>query len=356
MSDRRVSAPTSHNPAAGSERSPKRHVDAGRQLLVTSLLQNPDIRMRMSLVNRAIDEFIERENGEPEVLYEAAKHLLRAGGKRLRSLIVILSCEAVGGDPKAVLPFAVAVELVQTASLMHDDIVDDDVLRRGVETAHKKFGTRIAVLAGDLLVAQAIRLIGEMASPELLAMVGKGGVLLCEGEASDMLMDVAETDTVSTEDYLRMIQRKTASLMRVAAGVGVLIGDGTEKEKEALMEYAEKLGMAFQIRDDVLNLTVSTDVTGKSMLSDLEWKRSNYVLVHCLENAPEPLRECCVEALNRGNLEEVLRVVDESGSIRHADELARRYAQEAKEAIRPHNFPVGHLLEIIADFVVERTH
>ena len=115
------------------------------------------------------------------------------------------------------MPFAVAIELVQTASLIHDDVIDDDLLRRGVETTHRKHGTRIAILAGDLLIAEAIALIGERASPDLLSMLGKAGIMLCEGEASDMLMEVTDPEAVTVNEYLGMAESKTASLLKVAA-------------------------------------------------------------------------------------------------------------------------------------------
>ena len=355
MSDRGTTRRDHSLPEEGTD-SVSSHRRKSKRVLIETLMRDPEIRDRMKIIDDAINDFIESQNGSPEVLYEAARYLLRAGGKRLRSLIVLLSCEAVGGDIKNVLPFAIAVELVQTASLIHDDVIDDDVLRRGVETAHRKFGTRIAVLAGDLLVAQAIRLIGDMASPELLSMVGQGGILMCEGEASDMLMEVDKPRSISTQDYLKMIERKTAALMRVAAGVGALIGGGTLEQREALMDYANSIGMAFQIQDDVLNLTVSSDITGKSMLSDLKWETSNFVLVHCIENAPATIKEQCLRSLRNGDIEGVLRLVEASGSIRFAEDLARKFAEDAKRIIDGHEFQTRDLLKRIADFVVLRSH
>ncbi|MHA1771543.1 MAG: polyprenyl synthetase family protein [Candidatus Thorarchaeota archaeon] len=326
------------------------------QVFLKELERDPEIAGRMYLINDAINRFIDDLRGEPKILYDAASYLLRAGGKRLRSLITILSCEAVGGDPLDVMPFAIAVELVQTASLIHDDIIDDDTLRRGVETTHKKFGSQLAVLAGDLLVAQAIHLIGKMGHPELMRLAGHGGILLCEGEVSDMLMGKTDPTHLTIADYLKMIERKTAALMRVAAGVGVLVGGGNDDEKTALMDYAEAIGMAFQIRDDVLNLTAPQDITGKSMLTDLKWERSNFVLVHCLETAPEDLRVQCVKALQDINIEEVLRIIEVNGSIEFANEKAQEYAERAKDAIRRHRFSIEPLFEKIADFVVTRAH
>ncbi len=325
-------------------------------LTIDDLTADEEFGAIISAINTAMDEFVQNLYGEPASLYEAARHLLVAGGKRLRSLIVLLATQAVGGDIEDALPFAVAMELVQTASLLHDDVIDDDVLRRGVETAHRKFGTRIAILAGDLLVAEAMSLIGERATPELLAMIGKAGIMLCEGEASDLLMEITDSESVSVRRYLAMAERKTASLLRVAAGVGAVVGGGTTEQRDALMEYARKIGLAFQIRDDVLNLTSTPDVTGKSVLSDLKWKTSNYVVIHCLEHCSQPVREECLRALGSNSYEDVLRVLEESGSIAHANEVAWRLAREAKAVLRGADLQKKHLLERLADFVVLRAH
>ncbi len=326
------------------------------RVFLDDLLNEPELAAHMNLINEEMDRFLDSFKGEPGTLYDAAKYLVRAGGKRFRSLITLLSCEAVGGDPRDSAPFAIAVELVQTASLIHDDIIDEDVLRRGVETTHQKYGSAIAVLAGDLLVAQAVRLIGDMANKDLLKMVAQGGVLLCEGEVSDMLMGEADPGRLSVSEYLEMIKRKTAVLMRVSAGIGALIGGGSEEEREALMNYAEGIGMAFQIRDDLLNLTSSQKVTGKSMFSDLEWERSNIVLIHCLETATDPLKKQIIEDIENENFGVVIRAMEVHGSFDYANDLARQYAERAKEYIRPMDFPIEPILDRLADFVVTRVH
>ncbi|MEM4735177.1 MAG: polyprenyl synthetase family protein, partial [Candidatus Thorarchaeota archaeon] len=122
---------------------------------------------------------------DPDILYEAARHLLLAGGKRIRSLLTLMSCQAVGGAPEEALPLAVALELVQTASIIHDDIIDGDTQRRGVEATHVRFGTKMAILAGDLLVGLALREIARLSKPLILRELGEIGIAMCEGEIRD---------------------------------------------------------------------------------------------------------------------------------------------------------------------------
>ena len=166
-------------------------------------------------------DYIHSQKGDPEVLYNAAYHLITAGGKRLRALVTLLSCEAVGGSIKKVLPITVAAELLQTASLIHDDIIDEDELRRGVPTVHKKYGHDIAILAGDFLIAQAFKIIGEHGTPELVANIGAGGVRMCEGEVFDLFITPEHEARFTTDEYLKMIERKTAVFLEEAARTGV---------------------------------------------------------------------------------------------------------------------------------------
>jgi len=323
---------------------------------VGDLLSDTDIQSRMALVNQEMKRFLDEHRGDPPVLYDAAHHLLLAGGKRLRSLVTLLCCEAVGGQVEEVLPFAVAMELLQTASLIHDDIIDEDLVRRGTETAHKKFGAKIAVLAGDLLIAQAVQLIGEKATPELLTHLGRGGIRMCEGEAEDFLLSTDRPETFSRQRYLSVVEHKTATFIKESARIGALVGRATEEQKEALSKFGEMLGFAFQIRDDILDVVASQQIAGKSVQSDLRMRRCNYPLVHALEVSSETERERCIEALNRGDLECLNGLIEETQAVHHATELAKTYVERAKSALHGLEFQNETLLRKIAEFVLQRIH
>ncbi|MFW9967521.1 MAG: polyprenyl synthetase family protein [Candidatus Thorarchaeota archaeon] len=323
---------------------------------VEDLFSDDSLQSRMTLIDQEMKRFLVKYRGEPSVLYDAAHHLLLAGGKRLRSLITLLSCEAVGGDVQTVLPFALAMELLQTASLVHDDIIDEDLMRRGVETTHSKFGAKIAVLAGDLLIAQAVEIIGEQATPELLIHLGRGGIRMTEGEALDFLMCEDSPASFNSQRYLSVIEHKTATFMREAARVGALVGEASAEQKEALTKYGEMLGFGFQIRDDILDVVASLQVAGKTVQSDLRGRRCNYPLVHALEVSSESERQMGIEALKQGNLAPILQLIDETKAIHHATELAKTYVERAKSALEVVDLKNDKLLNKVADFVLERIH
>ncbi|MFX1330032.1 MAG: polyprenyl synthetase family protein [Promethearchaeota archaeon] len=323
---------------------------------VEDLLNDDTLQSRMNLIDQEMKKFLDKYRGEPSVLYDAAHHLLLAGGKRLRSLITLLSCEAVGGEVKKVLPFALAMELLQTASLVHDDIIDEDLVRRGVETTHQKFGAKIAVLAGDLLIAQAVEIIGEQATPELLIHLGRGGIRMTEGEALDFLLCEDSPDSFNRQRYLKVIEHKTATFMREAARVGALVGGASNEQKTALTKYGEMLGFSFQIRDDILDVIASLQVAGKTVQSDIKGRRCNYPLVHALEVSSEAERQEGIEALKEGNLAPVLQLIDETEAVHHATELAKTYVERAKSALEAVDLKNDRLLNKVADFVLERIH
>jgi geranylgeranyl diphosphate synthase type I len=309
---------------------------------------------RIQYINSVIEEFINQNQGDPKVLYEAANHLLIAGGKRIRSLLSLLACEAVGGDPEVIGQIALAEELLQTASLIHDDIIDSDELRRGVQAVHKKYGLQVAIIAGNLLIAQAIRLIGEYGTLRLITQVGRSGVKMCEGEIADILFAPEDSEPFSTDEYLITIELKTVAFLREAARTGAIIGNASEEQLDALTLYAEMIGFAFQIRDDILDVVASTKDIGKPVLSDLQKRRRNYLLIHALESASEDRRKQCLDELLAGNVEETLQLISDAGSVAFAEDLAQGFVIRAKDALKGQNFAEEDLLELLADYAIYR--
>ncbi len=328
----------------------------GEVVLVEDLMQDEEIKSRLTIINSEIKKQLQENRGEPRELYETAYHLLDAGGKRLRSLLVLLACEAVEGDIEKVLPIAIATEFAQTASLIHDDIIDDDSVRRGVETVHLKFGQKMAILAGDLLIAQSIRLLGKHASSEILVQIAYSGIRLCEGEAEDMLMSAENPEVLTVDKYLGMIDKKTVSFIKTTVTMGALVVGASKEQQDALGEYGVNLGFAFQIRDDILNVTSPQHITGKSMLTDLSRKRCSYPLVRAFESTTEIKQTECIKALKEGNLDFIMKLIEETEAIKHASLLAAHYIEQAKTALDGHNLFNIHLLKRVADFVLHRIH
>lgn len=306
-------------------------------------------------INNEMEQFISSIKGKPIELYNAALHLLNAGGKRLRSILLLASCKAVGGNPEQAMSFAIATELVQTASLIHDDILDDDSFRRGVESVHKKFGLRFAILAADLLIALALRLLGNNATPELVTHLGDGGIRMCEGQATDILLSPDNPETLNKASYLSLIERKTVSFWKEAARMGAVVGKGTEVQLKALIEYAEKIGYAFQIRDDILDVEGTFEETGKSVLADLRLKRHNFAMITALESCTEEKKQECLVALSQGNLDCAVDLIRETNAVQNATNFALKYVGQAKMIVQNQGFENVQQLENLADFVVKRT-
>jgi geranylgeranyl diphosphate synthase type I len=310
----------------------------------------------MNLINKEIDRHLLASTGEPAVLYEAAYHLIRAGGKRLRSLLILLSCEAVGGKIDEVLPITVAAELIQTASLIRDDMIDHDDFRRGVETVHKKYGNDLAMLAADLLIAQGVRMVGQYGTAELLRHVGTAGVDMCEGEALDVLTEKKADDDLSLDRYVDTVRRKTVAFIDASTKIGSMAGKATKAQQEVLGQYAESLGIAFQIRDDVMDITSSKEVTGKPVHSDLRWVRSNYPLIVALESCSRERRTECLDALSKGFIDIALDLIRETGAIETSMKTAEDYVESAKMALEGGRFPNENLLKELADSILQRDY
>ena len=218
-------------------------------------------------------------------LYEAMRYSLLAGGKRIRPVMVLKFAEACGADMEKALPIACAVEMLHTYSLIHDDLpcMDNDDLRRGKPTNHKVFGECTAVLAGDALQAAAFEtiLLSDLphdikaeAAKELAVAAGENGI--CGGQYLDM---DGEKRKLSIQDITNIHTLKTASMIRAAARMGVIAGGGTERQLEAAAKYADAVGIAFQIRDDVLDYTSTTEELGKPVGSDRENEKSTFASI-----------------------------------------------------------------------------
>lgn len=334
---------------------PKSNFHNGEISFLEDLLESREIKIRLDCINQEIEGYLGTE-GRPKILYDTARHLLKAGGKRIRSLLVVLCCEAVGGDIQTALPYAVATELAQTASLIHDDVIDEDSLRRGVESTHQKFGSKMAILAGDLLIAQAVKMIGSYATKELMIEIAEGGIRMCEGEAADMLLNADNPNMMTRDAYLEMVYKKTASFMKSSASMGSSVGNGTDEQVAAIGRYAENLGYAFQIRDDILNIISSEEMAGKSVQSDLLSKRCTYPLVHALESATVEERDRCLLELSKGDVNEALLLMRDTAAIQASIEITKEYVKRAKLALADHEFLNQALLEKVADFVLQRLH
>jgi geranylgeranyl diphosphate synthase, type II len=222
----------------------------------------------------------------PVSLYAPMAHLVKAGGKRIRPLLAILSCRAVGGKTSACLDAAAALELLHTFTLVHDDIMDRDDLRRGRPTVHAKWDEATAILAGDGLVTLAYQTMLKTRHPgltDILNIFTDGLLTLCKGQALDKAFE--RRKSVPLSGYMDMIRKKTSALIEVSCEIGAVLGNASPGERRALKQFARRLGLAFQVQDDWLDVVAEQNVLGKPTASDVMEKKKTYLTIHFLENA-----------------------------------------------------------------------
>jgi len=225
---------------------------------------------------------------EPVSLYRPMRYTIAAGGKRLRPVLLLLSCEAVGGNIHDSLPAAAAVELLHNFTLVHDDIMDQDDKRRGRETVHKKWNENVAILAGDGLLALAYDSLMKIRCPQVqrIGRIFSEALLkVCEGQALDS--EFESRQMVSLDEYFNMIQKKTARLFAMSCEIGAICGSGNEAQIEHLRKLGELLGTAFQIQDDLLDITISEETLGKSYGSDVKQGKKTFLIIHAFAHASD---------------------------------------------------------------------
>ena len=279
-------------------------------------------------------------NGEPGSLYEPIAYTLEGEGKRLRPALLLMTCEAVGGAKDTALPAAAAIELMHNFTLVHDDIMDRDDTRRGRATVHRKWDTDVALLAGDGLVALAYRHLLKTATPHLVhvAQVFTNGIIeLCEGQALDR--EFEQRSSVCMAEYIAMITKKTARLLAVAAHLGGTIGNGAEQQVALLTQYAENLGIGFQIQDDLLDITVDQETLGKDFGSDIKRRKRTFLVIHAMQHGAPSLRRhlrqaLAAPALSMDDLLKVRELFRSSGTLAAAEIAVRAYIDRARVALK----------------------
>ncbi len=280
---------------------------------------SPRIQQRVSILENAIQNFISVH--EPRTLYEPMAYVVQAGGKRLRPLLLLLSCEAVGGHIEQCLDAAIAIELLHTFTLVHDDIMDHDDLRRGLPTVHTKWDEATAILAGDGLVTLSFSALLRTHHPRILEVIQKfaeGLLIVCEGQALDKAFETR--DAITLDEYLDMIQRKTAKLIALSCETGALLGNGTPEECEAMEKFGFHLGCAFQIQDDLLDVISTNAILGKPIGSDLAGKKKTFLSTHFLSHANSKEKERFLALWGKGPLsqeeiEEIKTAFERTGTL-----------------------------------------
>lgn len=258
-------------------------------------------------VDAALDRYLPPETADPKVIHASMRYSVFAGGKRIRPALTLAAAKAVGGDQARALPAACAIELIHTYSLIHDDLpaMDNDDMRRGKPTNHKVFGEDIAILAGDALFTHALHLLVQVGrdtgiSPSVLLTVVEEVTKACgsSGLIGGQMMDLmAEGKSLVEEDLVRIHSAKTGALFRVAVRAGAMLGGGSDEDLAVLTAYAENFGLAFQITDDILDVTGDQAVIGKLVGSDARNRKTTYATLFGIPEARRKAEQACSEAL-----------------------------------------------------------
>ena len=324
---------------------------------------NPVERLAALVGNdiEAVDSVIHsRMLSETPLIPALAAHLVDSGGKRLRPLITLAAAHQYGYAGREHLKLAAAVEFIHTATLLHDDVVDESALRRGRPAANTVWGNKPSILVGDFLFSRAFQLMVEAGSAPVLAVLANASAIIAEGEV--MQLRSAKNLAISEPDYLKVISAKTAALFAAAAEAGAMIASAPEIQSRAFYEYGRNLGIAFQLVDDALDYSGRQAVMGKSVGDDFRECKVTLPVILTLARASDEERRFWRKTIEvgvqeEGDLSRAIEYLERGGGLGETIERARGYGRAAREALdlcEPSD--IKSALADIADFVVERAY
>lgn len=307
----------------------------------------------------ATDKFIYQELvSEIPLINQLVEYVLACGGKRIRPLLVLLSARALAHADQQHIQLAAAIELIHTATLLHDDVVDNSMLRRGSKTANNIWGNQTSVLVGDFLYSRAFQLIVQLQNLKIMNIFANATNLIAEGEVLQ-LMNCHNPDTTE-QSYYDVIQRKTAKLFQVAAQIGTALCDYTPAQMTAMEDYGMHLGMAYQLVDDALDYCSSTTELGKNVGDDLAEGKPTLPLIYALQQSTPAEAKLLRKAIEKGttkNLPAILAIIESTGAIEYTANAAKQHIQKAiTSLIHLPDSPYRQALHDLAEFVVARTY
>lgn len=313
------------------------------------------------LIKKEIEGFCRELTTEPAELYEPMRYMLLMEGKRLRPILLLISCKAFGGKLKPVLPIAMAVEIFHSFTLMHDDITDNAPLRRNKPSVHVKWNTNIALLSGDAMMIKAYECLALTPKPYLhpvLNVFNDTSLKVCEGQQMDMNFETQKN--VSIEDYLHMISLKTAALFAASLQMGAILGGSSAKDADRMRVFGENIGMLFQLQDDILDVFGKQEKVGKQTGGDIIQDKKTYLLLKAMElaggsNLKELKSLIGNKAVNPAEkVKRVKNVYENVGVLEHAHIQMELYYKEALKAIAPIKTPETKLLSNLASSLMKR--
>jgi octaprenyl-diphosphate synthase len=316
---------------------------------------NPAIEPQFEAVN----DYILNHLGSTVPLVEKIGHyIVESGGKRLRPLLVLLSANACGYQGQQHIPLAAIVEFIHTATLLHDDVVDNSDLRRGKDTANARWGNAPSVLVGDFLYSRAFQVMVEIGNMDIMHVISNATNVIAEGEVLQLL-NCKNPDT--TEDaYMQVIIGKTATLFEAATETGAILAAASTAERDALRLYGRHLGIAFQLVDDLMDYLSSAEEMGKNVGDDLAEGKPTLPLIQAMKAGTAEERQLIRQCIRKGGLDDlqpILDIVQRTGAIDYTRAAAQRAAASACKALAA--LPASSFkdtLAQLAEIAVDRTH
>lgn len=319
-----------------------------------------EIRLLSQQDMAAVNEHIFSQlNSDVALINQLGIYIVNSGGKRLRPLLAVLAARALGYQGSQHVTLATIIEFIHTATLLHDDVVDESMLRRGKETANAVFGNQASVLVGDFLYTRAFQLMVSLERMRVMQILADATNVIAEGEVLQ-LMNVNDPDTTE-QSYMQVIYCKTARLFEAATELAAVLADKDAATTEAMRQYGLHLGTAFQLIDDVLDYQADVAELGKNIGDDLAEGKPTLPLIHALKHGTEPqqalIREAIVESNGLQHLEAIMTAMHETDAFGYTRRLAEQEAELAKQAIAfLADSPFKDALLTLADIAVERSH
>jgi octaprenyl-diphosphate synthase len=280
-----------------------------------------------------LDRYI---TSDVKMIPEVAHHLIDSGGKRFRPLLHLISSRLCGYSGEHRFPLAAAIEFIHTASLLHDDVIDEATIRRGKTSANNLWGNAASVLVGDFLYSKAFKLLSEIGDIALVQLMSKMTNIMSEGEVFQ-LMKCGDTSLTEAE-YLSIVEKKTAVLISAACGSGAVLGGASQEKVEALEQYY-KIGMAFQITDDTLDYMAREEDFGKSIGKDLEEGKMTLPLIYTLARCTDAERGIIQTTIEKKSftadtIRNIFALIQKSGGIDYSLKRAEQFIREAKDGLK----------------------
>lgn len=307
----------------------------------------------------AADKFICNElKSDIPFINQLVEYILTCGGKRIRPLIVLLTARAFNHDKTHHIDLAAAIELIHTATLLHDDVVDHSELRRGNETANSIWGNEASVLVGDFLYSRAFQLIVKLHNIPILDIFANATNIIAEGEVLQLIN--CKNPNTTEEAYYEVIRRKTAKLFEVASQIGVALSDFSSHDMKVMQHYGMQLGIAYQLIDDAMDYSSSAETMGKNIGDDLAEGKPTLPLIQAMKKGTFAETALIREAIVSGSLEklsEIQSIIESTRAIEYTATAAKKHAAEATATlIHIPDSPYRKGLHDLAEFVVARSY